>query len=130
MTFFPNQTLSVKRYSIASASNPTGGRWERGKWIPGKQQSGGNITIKASVQPANGEEMQSYAYGRRLKSMYKCFTSSQVLTSDPVAKTQRDEIVWNGETFEVVHIERWTNGVIPHYMFMMMREKEAEEPEA
>jgi hypothetical protein len=116
--------LTVNRYA--------GGYYELGKWIQGAAQT--PFTIVVSTQPASGNDMQTYAEGRRVKSMYRVFGSVELFTSDPEydmnpdITTNRDEVVFNNEVFEVIHVEKWLNNIIPHYEYIIMRELEGEVP--
>lgn len=127
MTLFPNIPVIIKRYALSTSTVPAG-HYQRGKWVEGAQ-SGSDITILASVQPASGNDMRTFAEGRRVSAMYKCFTDTEVFTSDPVKGKNRDTATWNGQVFEIVHVEPWTNGIISHFMFLMMRENEIPNPQ-
>ena len=129
-TLFPRQTVLVRRYGIATVNTPTlGGRYELGKWIEDNPAQP-DFPIQISIQAPSGEEMNTFGEGRRVKSMYKCFSSVEVFTTDPLYEqnpdktNQRDKILWNNQYFEVVHVDRWLNGILPHFEFVMLREKE------
>ena len=128
MTLFPNIALTVKRYQLAVDASTVGGHYERGKWNQG-DASVPSITIMASVQPSSGDVMKTFAEGRRVAAMYTCYTDTPVYTTDPVKGSIRDEIIWQGQTYEVVHVAPWLNGIISHYMFVMLRENEIPAPQ-
>lgn len=101
--------LTVKR--------PGEGTRVNGRWVDGVPTI---LTIKASVQPATTEDMQSLPESRRTLGAYKVysdtkFQSLQENTNNP------DVVVIDGGDYEVAEVKPWQNGILPHYVALAVR---------
>ncbi len=115
MSLFHPLSLTVNRYALGSYVN--------GRWVQGSLQN--TFSIYASWQPANGDEMQTLPEGRRNSVAYKGYTITQLYTADQKQNTDIDFIVGpDSQEYEVIQVESWNNGLIDHYKFMAVREKE------
>jgi hypothetical protein len=94
----------------------TGGEYVNGRWNPSADTP---FSITASIQPANGIELQLLPEGRREAGAYSLRSSEEILTGDIFRLF--------GQDFEVLHAEIWQNSVIPHYLALCseMLEREA-----
>ena len=76
------------------------------------------FSVFASIQPLSDREMQSLPEGRRNKETYKLFSFSLLNT---VEEQNRDVVIINGETFEVIKRGTWKNGIIDHYTYIVVK---------
>lgn len=92
------------------------GQYLNGKWQEGAEQT---ITIQASVQPLNEQEVQSLPEGRRSGKAYKVFTDTELYEADQETAGQAarnaDIIVIGGKDFEIVRVLPHLAGVLSHY---------------
>ena len=75
-------------------------------------------TIRASVQPASPNDLQSLPEGRRNSKAYRLYTDTRlrlVTTSNP------DKVVLFGEDYEVTTEEIWQNNIINHYKYIVTK---------
>lgn len=106
----PRKTLTVKRFSS--------GDYVLGHWVEGTESQ---FTIKASVQPVKGPELQSMPEGRRDSQIYKLYTDTKLNGIDKQGKKSPDIVVIDGEDFEVVSPEPWQNQIINHYKIFVIK---------
>jgi hypothetical protein len=97
---------------------PGAGSRVKGKWVDGALVES---TIEASVQPMNGEDLQSVPENRRASGVYKIFTSSNLILLSEA--TNPPLIIIDGEDFEIFHKEPWKNNVINHHVYFAARKK-------
>ncbi len=64
-------------------------------------------TVRASVQPMNGEDVQLLPEGNRHADMLKLYTKSELRTADQHAGTPADRVVIDGKTYEVKESARY-----------------------
>lgn len=96
-----------------------GGHYQGGEWQPG------NITpfiIRASVQPAKGEDVMTLPENRRTAAVYKIFTETELRTAKEGAHNS-DIILLNNEEYEIMAVSRWQNRIIPHYQALAVKRK-------
>lgn len=98
---------------------PPAGAYVDGRWVEGVPSE---FSILASVQPANGEDLQALPEGRRKDAVYKLYTDTVLLSASPEAKRNPDRVVLFGEEFEVRNCQPWQNNVIPHFKVIVSRE--------
>lgn len=92
-----------------------GGSYSDGQWVPG---SNVDITLKASLQPLNPEEMQQLPEGRRTDESFKMFTATQMFT---VRDENPDHLFINGSEYEVISVGKHQSGVISHYKVIISK---------
>lgn len=102
----------IEAYRLSS------GRYVNGRWEEGARNQ---ISVTASVQPANDKDMQSLPEGRREASTFAIFTSMELLGPSEDGKTNPDILILFGDEYEVVSVERWQNSVINHYKALAQR---------
>lgn len=93
----------------------------KGEWHEGQSFC---FTIQTSVQPSDSRVvhriiMGSEWEGRRLPMAYTLFTATEL--------RYQDRPTIDNDIYEVVHVEPWQNGVVPHYMAIALKmQKESE----
>lgn len=97
-----NQTLTGIR--------PSGGGYVNGVWTPGPFDP---ITIGASVQPSNENELKLLPEGRRVDGAYSLRSFTEI--------KEKDIITIYGDDYEVLKVQSWLNGVINHYLAIAVR---------
>jgi len=85
------------------------GTYVNGLWVEGGFT---NITILASVQPLNGEQLEMLPEGRRTTQSVKIYTDTKLQT---VTSANPDILLAFGDEFEVITVEPWQSNVISHY---------------
>jgi len=75
-------------------------------------------TIYASVQPTTPDDLQILPEGRRQNKSYKLFTSSNL---KDLQSQNPDQLEIDGERFEVIKVEKWSNNIINHYAAIVTR---------
>ena len=100
----------------------TGGYWDdNGEWNAGTYEE---ITISASVQPLNTQEVAQYTdmmpsggvnfSAVKIYSNTPLFTDKQALP-DGTLLQEADVLVWRNRLWKVVNREDWQSDVINHY---------------
>ena len=79
--------------------------------------------IRAAVQPARGRDLQYLTEGLRQSVEVVVYTPAELRTADPLTRLDADHLQIDGETFEVVHIERHRSGIM-HTKAFVRRVKE------
>ncbi len=87
------------------------GTYTAGRWVPGAST---DSTIVASVQPAKPAELQHLPEGDRTRGAVKFYTESTLQAGDESQGLQPDEITWDGEQWEVLHVWPWVPGITHH----------------
>jgi len=93
--------------------------------IVGGRQVDGEVTttiINASVQPTKGRDVEHLPEGQRQSVEQKVYTRTELLAADPTTTPPRqsDELLIDGETYEVVEVHRQRT-ILPHYRALLMR---------
>ncbi|MFB6371623.1 MAG: hypothetical protein ABEN55_00575 [Bradymonadaceae bacterium] len=86
-----------------SKEDVTRRRYDAGQWKNGHYQEGSptTTTIQAYVEPADGSEAERLPEGQRSRVRYFISTTDDIRGIDQKADEPADEIVYNGEVFEV-----------------------------
>jgi len=88
-----------------------------GRYTPGATN---DITgVVASVQPITGDEAETLPEGLRSRRPAKLYTETELLQKNTSTGTPADLILWDGETWEVVSVEKHTWGT--YYKAMIAR---------
>jgi hypothetical protein len=98
-------------------------RFSTGKLIGGKLKASAKPTFKvtASVQPINGKEREFLAEGWRQSYVVKLYTKEKLLTSDDKKAQKADLLSIQGESFEVISVERNVGLGMDHYKVQAAR---------
>lgn len=85
------------------------------------------LSIDASVQPTNGEDLEQVPEGERSSTTLKLYTETPLKTAthpsttSPVeGVTRADHVLYNGEEFKVLKIWRYAR-VRPHYKVLLRK---------
>lgn len=115
MSLFKSYTLDVNRKESGSYVN--------GKWVSGSSEP--EFTIDTSWQPASQREIEALPSGLRSSTIYKGYPGIRVQTVDQKTLKEEDIVTGpDGFDYRVVFVGPWQNGLIPHYKFLAVREKE------
>ena len=92
------QSVDVTRYAAGS--------YVSGRWVEGATSV---LSITASVQPdrARPDELLHLPEADRAREAIRLYTTATLRTSDESAGIQADEVVWEGEQWEVHKVESW-----------------------
>lgn len=89
---------------LVPAMRPAGGSYVHGLWV---ESPAATMSFQASVQPTKPSDLQRLSEGDRIKRSYTLYSKTQIL--------EKDRVAINNEEYEVMNVEVWQNGVIPHY---------------
>ena len=96
-----------------TGKRPATGSWSKGRFTEGAYTA---LSLRASVQPLSpGARMQSLPEGRRESSAFTLFTLTELMTVDVNDDHNPDIITIYGLEYEVMDVQNWQNGTIPHY---------------
>ena len=96
---------------------PAAGSYVNGVWVAGAEST---LSVKASVQPATTEDLQSLPENRRTLGAYRLYSSTR-FQSLVEGEQNPDIIVIDGQDYEVTQVEPWLNGIITHYKALAVR---------
>lgn len=113
--------LSRFRQALTVTRDGGAGEWVDGIWVPGAPAV---LTIRCSVQPSNQNDMEMLPEGRRDRQAFTLYGKAELKTADDNAGTNADRIEIYGAMFEVMHVARWTNGIINHFKSIAVKEAE------
>ncbi len=102
--------------------DPGGSRGSDGRYAEGL---GPGVTpFEASVQPANGEDLQLLEEGLRKRDAKKLYTDTELQTASqhPPAHLA-DQVTIDGVEYDVMHVEG-QRSVLPHFKAIVVRLKE------
>lgn len=102
--------VALKRVAQGSYNN-------KGLWVDGAET---DMTIKASVQPATTEDLQSLPENRRTLGAYRLYSSFEFQTLVEGQKNP-DVVTIKGQEYEIAQVDPWENGVINHYKAIAVR---------
>lgn len=105
----------------------TTGQYVNGRWVPGTTGTTQepDFTIRTSVQPARGKELEVLPEGLRTSEVYKIYPEIELRAVDQHSQEEADIVVYNGNEYKVQHLEAWQNNLINHYKAFIVRIKEA-----
>jgi len=90
----------------------------KGRYTPGSTSD--TTGVVASVQPVTGNELERLPEGIRSRRPAKLYTETEIKQADSVAGTPPDLIIWDGETWEVLSVEKHAWGT--YYKAMIARQ--------
>lgn len=79
------------------------------------------VSAKASVQPTSGKDLQRLPEGKNTQDLISIWTLTELLLGDVGAGILPDLVLYNGSTYEVEHVEPWTNHLGVTYYFGIAR---------
>lgn len=80
-----------------------------------------DLTIRASIQPADKEQLEQNPYLRDFKQVYLLYSSEPLNVSNPESNEESDIVSIYGTEFEVISCEYWLNNIRSHYKIMIGR---------
>ena len=82
-------------------------RRRKGEWLYGRLElvSDETLTAVGIIQPPSPEELQFFPEGERRKGMVAIYTQTMLHLSE--GEDVADEVMWRGETYKLVRVERW-----------------------
>lgn len=87
-----------------TGTRKTGGAYVEGDWVPSPPVP---LVLRTSVQPSPKKDLELLPEGRRESAAYSLFSKTEIQNGDIV--------VLFGENYEVLAVEIWQNGILPHY---------------
>lgn len=114
MSLFNTFSLVVTRYNSIATSF--------GRHDPSSDVTS-TVNIKGSVQPLDGNTMETLPENKRELETYRLYTKTQLFTTREVggSKLKADQVEIFGKTFEVIRVEPWQNSLISHYKAIVSR---------
>ena len=91
-----NQTLDLKR--------PGSGEYVGGVW---QESAPLTLSIRSSVQPSKESDLKLLPEGRRLDASFVLYSRDEII--------EQDVVTLFGAPYEVLHVGRWQNRILPHY---------------
>ena len=91
-----------------TVTRPAAGIYVDGLWVDGATSS---LEIKASVQPATTDDLQSLPENRRQLGAYRLYSDSPFQSAKEGVQNP-DLVVIHGDTYEIAQSEPWKNGVV------------------
>lgn len=85
-----------------------GGTWANGRYTPGTRST--VVGVMASFQPLRGREIELLPEGDRDKRSGKVYTYTELKSTDRAAELMADQIIFDGDTWEVRSVEKHTYG--------------------
>ena len=107
--------VTLTRYAAGDFDGTTG------LWADGATTAS---TIRASVQPAKGNELLRLPEALRTKGVVEVISPSELKTANEDDKTGADEITWNGEQWVVQLVDDFSthqSGDLAHYEALAVR---------
>lgn len=106
--------LTLKRYA-------EGYRDEYGKWFDGTIET---VEIEANIQPLGYRDLIAMPESDRTKELVRVFSASEIRgTVEGVAKQLPDTFEWQGNTFTVIRVYKFSMGVLDHYKAIASRDR-------
>ena len=93
------------------------GEYVDGVWVEGRML---DLFFTASVQPTTPKQMQSLPEGRRNVASFSLYTNTELRTAEQHSH-QADIVVLDDGEYEVSAVERWNNGIIPHFVLIVTK---------
>ena len=109
--------ITLRRYG---AQANVGGRQSLGSYT--------DTTIRASVQPATGRDLQALPEGERQRDVVIAYCLSEVRVADPRTLASSDRLIIGGVTYLAYQVQDWPRvGSVPrHWRTVCVRVQESE----
>lgn len=88
-----------------------------GVWVEGVETK---INIKASVQPATPKELLALEENRRNRQTFILYTKTKLDTVE-AQNPYRIRLFKSTDDYEVVGVEPWQNGILPHFRITVQK---------
>ena len=93
---------------ITISRDPGGGTLVNGRYTAAARATTAGVV--ASFQPLKGREVLMLEEGDRDKRSGKLYTATEIKSADKAAQLMADQIIWDGDTWEVRSVETHTFG--------------------
>ncbi len=108
--------MSLGRRTL-QGRRPGGAYDDDGRW---QETAAGTFSFEASVQPLSPRELKSLPEGRRASANFRLYTDYALRTVDDKNAKNPDRVIiidraGFNRMYEVISVEDWGNGIIPHY---------------
>lgn len=113
------QITIIRRRGAGGEPDPDTGRASAITWT--------ETDITAAVQPLNGRERSLSLEGEEIEVTAKLYTADDLRAADDLAGTVADQVVIDDEVLEVVRVDPWPRGLIPHRKAYVRRVKVVED---
>lgn len=100
-----NQSLTLLR---PGADAYVGGLWQEDAASP--------VSIRSSVQPTKESDLKLLPEGRRLFASFTLYSKTEI--------KEEDRVELFGSMYEVLHVARWQNRILPHYKAIAVKMQE------
>lgn len=108
--------MSFEQFRRSLTVTREAGSYVNGYWsTPGPTQ----VTITASVQPANDKQRDNVPEGYDVESVLELGTESLLVIAQAGKASKSDTVNIDGEEYTVIRLERWQNQIIPHYWYLV-----------
>lgn len=77
------------------------------------------LTIRASVQPADKEQLEQNPFLRDFQQVYILYSDSPLNVANASSSTESDKVLIYGTEFETITCEAWQNAIRSHYKIMV-----------
>lgn len=93
------------------------GQFVDGIWVEGAPSS---FTIRASVHPAEGKDLEVLPEGKRSRGAYRLVTDAELFELEEGSRNA-DQVELFGERYEVTRKQAWQNGVLPNFQYLVTK---------
>ena len=111
----PLGSRSLTRRTFASGSRVDG------RWVEGTASTS---TFTGSLQPLNGDELQTLPEGERQRKSRKVYTTTALYAGGVSAERRADQVVDGSDTWDVRSVSEW-DAVLGHYKAILLAPQEA-----
>lgn len=105
--------------SLQSARRPGTGQYVNGVWQDGAWQT---FSFNGTIQPLTGKDYDRLPEGRRETAAYAVFTRAVLRGLDSTQNP--DQVLCFGAWCEVLSVEPWQSGILPHYRAIVQRKND------
>jgi hypothetical protein len=115
--------------SVQQAERPAAGEYVDGVWTEGELEA---FSFIGTIQPLAGKDYDRLPEGRRERASYVVITKTQLRGIDEAGEVNADRVLAFGAWCEVLSVEPWQSGILPHYraIIQRMNDQPVEEEEA
>ncbi len=92
------------------------GDYVDGKWVGDAPVQ---VTIEASVQPANDKQRKNVPEGYDVDSVLELGTEDELFVAERGSKRKSDMVEIDGQQYDVIRLERWQNAIISHRWYVV-----------
>lgn len=74
------------------------------------------VVVQSSVQPVSPSQVQLLPEGRRIDARFTLYSTEPL--------KEQDEVKLFGAWYEILHVARWQNKIISHYMGIAVKKQQ------